>query len=255
LVALPIKLAKSAGNISPLALCYRIGTSLNLLNPTTLQTAEVSTKEFWHAPFSTLADSQELIEFIVLDIEPLGPERGNLILAEATISLASDMDTTYYVRTHLGGVLHPGDSAMGFHLTGSNFNNPQFEALEQSRQYSSTIPDVVLVKKFYPRKKKSKSRNWKLKRLARVESDMAPRKQDQDKLERDLEMFLRDVEEDAELRAGLRLYKQQKPDDAMDVESTVDGDDEGLRIPMDELLDEFDELTVNDGEESMGAVE
>jgi nonsense-mediated mRNA decay protein 3 len=83
---------------------------------------------------------------------------------------------------------------------------------------------------------------------------MAPRKQDQDKLDRDLEMFLRDVEEDAELRAGLRLYKQKKLDDAMEVESTVD-DDEGLRIPLEELLDEFDELTVEDREVVMDAVE
>jgi hypothetical protein len=32
----------------------------------------------------------------------------------------------------------------------------------------------------------------------------------------------------------------------MDVESTVDGD-EGLRIPMEELLDELDEMTLEDG--------
>lgn len=43
LVALPIKLAKSLGNISPLALCHRIGTSVNILDPNTLQTAEIST--------------------------------------------------------------------------------------------------------------------------------------------------------------------------------------------------------------------
>jgi nonsense-mediated mRNA decay protein 3 len=249
LVALPIKLAKSAGNISPLALCYRVGTAINLLDPTTLQTADVSTKTFWNTPFSPLADVQQLVEFIVLDIDPLGHQRGNLMLAEATVSLASDMDATYYVRTHLGGVLHPGDSVLGFHLTGSNFNNPQLEALEASKQYSSTIPDVILVKKYYPRKKKS--RNWKVKRLAREESEMAPRKQDQEKIERDFELFLRDVEEDPELRASLNLYKQQQLRNAeeMDIESTVDGDEDGLRVPMEELLDEMEELKMEDKEE------
>jgi nonsense-mediated mRNA decay protein 3 len=246
LVALPIKLAKSAGNISPLALCYRVGTSINLLDPTTLQTADVSTKQFWNTPFSPLADAQELVEFIVLDIDPLGQERGNMLLAEATVSLASDMDTTYYVRTHLGGVLHPGDSVLGFHLTGSNFNNPQLEAIEASKQYSSTIPDAILVKKYYAHKQKS--RHWKVRRMAREESEMAPRKQDQEKIERDFELFLRDVEEDPELRASLNLYKQQQDQNAveMEVESSVGNDEDGLRVPMEELLDEFEDLNMED---------
>jgi nonsense-mediated mRNA decay protein 3 len=244
LVALPIKLAKSAGNISPLALVYKIGTAINVLDPTTLQTADVSAKQFWHTPFTQLADVGDLVEFVVLDIDLLGVERGHYSLAEATVSLASDMDKTYFIRTHLGHLLQPGDSALGFHLSGTNFNNPQFEQIESSKQYASTIPDAVLVKKHYPRKRKNKKRNWALKRLARVESDMAPRKQDQDKLERDYEMFLRDVEEDPDMRAGLNLYKQQKAEDEMEVESTVDGSEDGLVVPMDELLEEFDEMKI-----------
>jgi len=242
LVALPLKLAKAAGNISPLVLCTRIGTSLNMLDPQTLQTADISAKQFWHAPFSPLADVQELQEFVVLDIEPLGMDRGHYMLSEATISPASDFDKTYYVKTHLGGILHPGDSVLGFHISDSNFNNTEFDALTSSRQYGSTIPDVILVKKHYPRKKARKNRNWRLRRMAREESEMAPRKQDQERLERDYEMFLRDVEEDVEMRAGFNLYKKDRGDE-MDIESTVDGD-EGLRVPMDELLDDFEEMRI-----------
>jgi nonsense-mediated mRNA decay protein 3 len=244
LVALPIKLAKSAGNIFPLALVHKIGTSVNLLDPTTLQTADISAKQFWHTPFTPLADVQELVEFVVLDIEPLGIERGAFSLAEATVSLASDMDKTFYVKTHLGHILNPGDSVLGFHLSGANFNNPQFEQLEASKQYASTIPDAVLVKKYYPSKRKNKKRNWRLRRMGREESEMAPRKQDQDKLERDYEMFLRDVEDDPEMRAGYSLFKQQRQEDEMEVESTVDGSDDGLKVPMNELLDDFDELHI-----------
>ena len=251
LVALPIKVAKSIGNISPLTLCHRVGTSINFIDPHNLQTADLSTKEYWHTPFSPLADVQELVEFIVLDIDPLGQEKGNFVLAEAIVSLASDMDTTYYVRTHLGSLLHPGDSVLGYHLSGSNFNNPQFEAIESSRLYGSTIPDIVLVKKFYSRKKKS--RNWKLKRMAKEESEMAPRKLDQDRQERDYEMFLRDVEEDRELREGLRLYKAQnsRGPDQMDIEESDAGTvDEELRIPMEQLLDEFEDLDIQDREDA-----
>lgn len=262
LVALPIKLAKQIGNISPLTICHRVGTSVNLLDPNTLQTADVSTPIYWRSPFTSLADVQELVEFVVMDIEPIGPQKGRFLLAEATIARSSDLgtnDTTYFTRTHLGAVLHPGDSVMGYHLTGTNFNNPNFEALEQSNAHSSSIPDVILVKKFYARKKKNKSRNWRLKRMNKDEGEMLPKKQDQERMERDFEMFLRDVEEDTELRSTLALYKAQqekKEKDRMEgletasvveTEQTEDGE-EVPKIDMEELLDDFNELDVHDDE-------
>lgn len=266
LVALPLKLARSLGNISPLTLCYRVGTSVNLLDPNTLQTAEVSTPVYWRSPFKNLADVQELVEFIVMDIEPVGESNGRFHLAEATVARASDMgvnDTTYFCRTHLGGVLRVGDSALGYHLSGANFNDPNFEAIEQSSQYGSTIPDVILVRKHYPRKKKPK-RNWKLKRMAREEEEPS-RRQDQERLEADFEMFLRDIEEDQELRSTLALYKAKNNNrsrgqtDKMEIEGADAGaaedkmdedseseDEDVPKISMDELLEDFDELNVDD---------
>ena len=264
LVALPIKLAKQIGNISPMALCYRVGTSVNLIDPNTLHTADVSTPIYWRSPFKSLADVHELVEFVVMDIEPLGLQKGRFFLAEATVARASDLgvnDTTYYTKTHLGNVLHPGDTVMGYHLSGTNFNNPQLEALEENNTYAQLIPDVVLVKKAYARKKKSKARNWRLKRMDRDEGELLPKKQDQEKLERDFEMFLRDVEEDTELRNTVALYKQQqqqqqkKIKDQMEgvetatVAETEDDGEDGDEVPqieMEELLDDFDDLHVED---------
>ncbi|TVY68978.1 60S ribosomal export protein NMD3 [Lachnellula suecica] len=252
LVAIPIKLAKSIGNISPLGLCYRIGTTINILDPSTLQTADISTPIYWRAPFTSLANVSELVEFVVMDIEPIGAQKGKWLLAEATVARASDLgsnDKTYYTRTHLGNVLHPGDSVMGYMLTGTNFNSPQYDALEDSNTYASQIPDVMLVKKFYARKKKSKNRNWRLKRMNKDDGDLLPKKADQEKMDKDYEMFLRDVEEDTELRATLALYKAQqakKAADEMSVVETEDGEDETPHINMEELLDEFDELNVQD---------
>ncbi|KIX04449.1 uncharacterized protein Z518_05317 [Rhinocladiella mackenziei CBS 650.93] len=253
LVALPIKLAKSIGNIAPLALCYRVGTSVNLLDPTTLHTTDLPTSTYWRTPFKSLADVQELVEFVVLDIELLGSQNGRLLGAEATVARASDLgvnDKTYYCRTHLGGVLHAGDSVLGYHLTATNFNNPQFDELEQSNAYSSTIPDVMLVKKFYARKRKPKSRNWKLRRMAKDEGELLPKKADQERMDADYEMFLRDVEEDAELRQTLALYKakhQKKRNvDAMSMATGDSSDDEVPQINVDELLDDFEDLNVND---------
>ncbi|TQS34527.1 hypothetical protein Golomagni_05084 [Golovinomyces magnicellulatus] len=252
LVALPIKLAKQVGNISPLGLCYRVGTSVNILDPNTLQTADISTQIYWRAPFTPLADIQELVEFIVMDIEPIAAPKGKWLLAEATVARASDFgvnNQTFYTRTHLGNIIHPGDSVMGYLLTGTNFNNPQFDDIEESHSYSSQIPDVILVKKLYARKKKSKSRNWRLKHMARDEGDLLPKKADQEKANRDYEMFLRDVEEDPELRQTFALYKNQqaiRDEEDINAMETDDEDDEVPRINMDELLEEFDELDVNE---------
>ncbi|KAF7716147.1 NMD3 family protein [Penicillium ucsense] len=251
LVALPIKLARQCGNISPLTLCHRVGTAINLLDPLTLQTADVTSNTYWRSPFKNLADVTELKEFIVMDIEPLGHSTGRYQLSEATVARASDLgnnDTTYYTRTHLGGILHVGDSVLGYHLTGTVFNDPNFEAIEASNQYGSTIPDVVLVKKHYARKKKPKNRAWRLKRMAREYEEEAlqtrRQEQEQDRLEQDFEMFLRDVEEDQELRQTLDLYKSRRNPEQMDEDSG--SDDEVPKIDMDELLDDFDELNMNE---------
>jgi nonsense-mediated mRNA decay protein 3 len=253
LVVLPTSMAKKIGNVKPLTLCYRIGTSISVMDPTTLQTADVSTEVYWRAPFRPLADVQELSEFIVMDIEPLGVTKGRFALAEATVARAADLgrnEQTYYTRTHLGGILNVGDSVMGYHLAGTNFNNELFDELEHSK-FGSQIPDVVLVKKHYARKKKGKSRNWRVKRMNKDEGEMLPRKQDQEKMERDFEMFLRDVEEDEELRAGLALYKaeqeRQAAADAMEVEESELGEeDHGLEIPMEQLLDDFEDMTMHE---------
>ncbi|KAI5463452.1 NMD3 family-domain-containing protein [Mariannaea sp. PMI_226] len=248
LVALPIKLAKQSGNISPLLLTMKIGTAVYLMDPQTLQTADISAPIYWRAPFYSLTDARELIEFIVMDIEPTMTQKGKWLLAEATVARATDLgvnDKTYFTRTHLGNFLQPGDSVMGYLLSGTNFNNDEYEAIEQSNTYSSTIPDVVLVKKHYPRRRKNRQRNWKLKRMAKDEGELLPKKADQDRMDQEYEQFLRDVEEDEELRATLALYKSKKEADEMSMAET-EGDDEAPQVDMDELLDDFDELTMQD---------
>ncbi|KAJ5295664.1 hypothetical protein PENANT_c001G02839 [Penicillium antarcticum] len=269
LVALPLKLARSLGNIAPLTLCHRVGTAVNLMDPCTLQTTDVPTGVYWRQPFRTLADVTELKEFIVMDIEPTGLSNGRYLMSECTVARASDLgsnDITYFTRTHLGGILHVGDSVLGYHLTGTNFNNEHFEEIERSNQYGSTIPDVVLVKKHYVRSKKSKNRSWRLKRMAKEYEDEAlaggnvptskRQEQEQNRMEQDYEMFLRDVEEDQELRHTLDLYKvrqQQAQPDQMEVQMAEndDVDEEAETVPkinMDELLDDFDDMNMDDNE-------
>ena len=96
--------------------------------------------------------------------------------------------------------------------------------------------------------------------MNKEEGEMLPRKQDQERMERDFEMFLRDVEEDTELRSTVALYKAQqekREKDRMEgletgsvaeTEETTGDGEEVPGIDMDELLDDFNELDVEDNE-------
>ncbi|KAK8845471.1 hypothetical protein IAR55_006184 [Kwoniella newhampshirensis] len=322
LVCLPKAQAKSWGNISQLVLCSRVGNTIHLLDPMTLQQTDVTAPVYWRNPFESLTTVADLVEFVVLDIEPSGPVRGKYVLADAQVTRASSSgnntdddgmgdDGIYHTRTHLGGILQPGDTVLGYHLTNTNFNHDSFEALDQGR-----IPDVILVKKTYPnRRRKSRPRNWKLKSIAKEAEDVQEGGNtvgrgalgrrggvDQKNVERDYELFLRDLEEDKEMRAAINLYKAEDPTAAnaaggvadedvgmgekksgsglkggkrrvtiaptsgtaggMDVDEDMGGEEhtqtEGSEaddeeeedfpeIDMDELLEQFDEMDMDDG--------
>lgn len=308
LVCIPPKLAHSLANISPLTVCARIGNSLHLMDPATLQTAEITAPIYWRTPFDTLASLTDLVEFTMLDVEPEGATRGKWVLADAQVALSGAFrshaagggtdddamdrdgaeDQIFHTRTHLGGILQPGDSAMGYFLTHANFNSDDFAALPAHR-----VPDVVLVKKAYPnRRKKNRPRAWRLRSIAKEageEGDTGAGRgvvgrmggRDQRKVEEDYELFLRDLEEDEEMRGAVNLYRAQKQGAGsglaggktrrkgqgqfdMDVDQheqaaaleypvvgaeEADGDEEEVDFPdvkLDELLEDFDEMTLEE---------
>jgi nonsense-mediated mRNA decay protein 3 len=189
-----------------------------------------------------------------------------------------DSTQIYHTRTHLGAILQPGDTVMGYHLTNSNYNSDDFATLDSSR-----VPDIILVKKAYPnRRKKSKARPWKLRSIAKEageEGDTGNARgivgrlggRDQKKVEEDYELFLRDIEEDPELRAAVNLYKapdvnmapsgkggKKKGQYAMDVDdagpeevvkTSIPEEDEPEEadfpeVSLNELLEDFDEMTL-----------
>lgn len=291
-----------------------MGNSIHLLDPATLQSVDVSAQVFWRTPFDNLASVSDLIEFTVLDVEPSGTTRGKWVLADAQVAMAGafrssganganddsmdydsgELDQIYHTRTHLGGILQPGDAVLGYHLSRANFNSDTFAALSSSR-----VPDVILVRKTYPtRRKKNRPRNWKLKSMAKeVEAEdgteggknrggvigrMGGR--DKKKVEEDYELFLRDIEEDEEMRGAVNLYKapgagtdtagrktrrKGKDQYSMDVDDAIasregvtssditkeaDDDEEEPDFPevnLDELLDDFDEMTLGENDDTI----
>jgi len=246
LICLPLKLARSLGNISPLVICYRVGNSIHVMDPNTLAVSEITPSTYWRNSFTSLSTVKNLVEYYVLDVEPLGPTRGKYVLADIQVARSSDFgrnDTTFFARSHLGGILNPGDTALGYDLTSSNFNDYTFDTLNRN-----SLPDVVLIKKFYPqRRKKNKSRKWKLKSLSKEEVEMAPRKHDTDKMEEDYELFLRDIEEDSEFRQNVNLYKAN---DAMNIDMpTVENTEEEGDFPEIGIEELLEDLTLKDNDE------
>ncbi len=265
LVCIPRPLAKSLGNIGQLLVCTRVTSSLKLMDPTTLQTADVSAEKYWKDPFSSLATIPELTEFLTLDIElnhdASVPMPGNAAVdprlkwleADAQVSPLNatsfaQADAVYHTRTHLGRLLQAGDQAMGYHLRVANFNSSEWDSLPAER-----VPDVVLVKKSYPDSKRRRNRRtWKLKSMAKEAGEAGETKDinekdgrgavgrkgglDGQRVERDYEYFLRELEEDEEMRANVNIWRDKQKEEArerkkaeirrMKAAKVVDGMDE-----------------------------
>lgn len=219
LICLPPKLAKSLGNIGQLVLCHKVaGNTVHLLDPTTLHTTDLPTTTYWRQPFGALATIPEMIEFVVLDVEFDTWTKGKWALADIEVARSSDMGTngdSYWVKSHLGGVLHPGDIAMGYFLANSNLNNPEYEGMLESIE---NLPDVVLVKKAFPDRHKKK--RGRIRTLPKEVSEMGPRKQDVEKLERDYELFLEALEEDEDMKQLLEGVEGLEIDEHGDHEMT-----------------------------------
>ncbi|DAZ94201.1 TPA: hypothetical protein N0F65_000428 [Lagenidium giganteum] len=255
LVVLPLKLARSLGNISSLCLVESVSSSIHIIDPFTSQTAEIDNDKFWRYPFKGIRSIKAVTDFTVLDSNPMGipsgggrPIRVNrkTRLAEMEVVRNSDFgvnDTRFVTVSHLGSLLNPGDTGLGYDLTTAVFNDNDLEPLAQA---GITLPDIVLVKKQFPRRMQKRARNWKLKKMEGVEVSSSMRKADLTKEEMDYEQFLDDLEEDRELRSQINLYKNEEQikrmaangnEDAMETEG--DDKENGPSIPLHELLDEL----------------
>ncbi|CAF1014561.1 unnamed protein product, partial [Didymodactylos carnosus] len=241
-VCLSMKHSKQLGNIGPICICSKITQNVYLIDPQTLKIAVISSTEYWRHPFQSICDSKHLVEYIVCDVNLIdsdgkphvyGKESTKHALAEVYVMKASEIgfvDKQYITITHLGHLLHPGDSVLGFDLQNSNVSNTSLETYNMDK-----LPDVILVKKLYADKSlRNRKRKWKLKHL-NVEDAVSGTSND-----RDYTDFLEDLEEDPTLRQNVMIYKDEKKLHQIDDEKeTIDIPQIGLEEMMSELkLDE-----------------
>ena len=76
--------------------------------------------------------------------------------------------------------------------------------------------------------------------------DSRQARQEQEKAERDYELFLQELEEDEELRQTINMYKADEGQPQKEEDDIEEDEDDAPRIAIDELLDELDDMTLQD---------
>ncbi|KAK9012567.1 hypothetical protein V6N11_040612 [Hibiscus sabdariffa] len=250
LICLPPRVAVSLGNLGPLVICTKVTNNITLLDPFTLRQCFLDRDQYWRYSFKSLLSSRQLVEYDVFNVEVVSPEYNvggsKYVIADVEVARVTDYGKLFYVRTHLGHILHPGDRALGYDLYGVNSNDNELD-----KYTDLVIPDVILIKKSYEekrQKKRGKPRPWKLKSL-NMELDESRGRANEEKMNSEYEEFLRDLEENPELRFNLSLYhnKNYQPSE---MASMGDGDDVPS-VPLEELLADLELSDEEDGEDSM----
>ncbi|TGZ45674.1 60S ribosomal export protein NMD3 [Temnothorax longispinosus] len=239
-VCLPRKLAHQLGGINPICLVYRITNSVHFIDFSSGQIAELESNVYWRYNFNSICDPKQLIEYIVMDIEPINyknrktfPGQGAIsskhIIADAWLVKASELginDTPIHTRTHLGHILKPGDSVLGYALKDTNVNDANFDKLSED-----SIPDIILVKKFYSHNKaaRRKARVWKLKHISDEVADMNTQNNEYNE-------FLDELEEDPEMRQNINIFRdirKQIPVDTNEIDPSIP------QITLEEMMDDL----------------
>ncbi|KAI3995369.1 hypothetical protein MKX01_032498 [Papaver californicum] len=219
LICLPPKTALSLSNQVPAALLY----------PLTLRMSYMVADQYWRMPFKALLSSRRLVEYIVLDMEPMISEvnvgRTTYALADVQVARVSDFGKNDLIFNALP--LH-NNYALGYDLYGANGND-----IEIDKYKGLVIPDAILIKKSYKEKrlqKHDKPRAWKLKSM-NMEVDNSNRKLDEEKMRKEEEEFLKDVEENPEMALNISLYRNKEYQPSV----MTDADDDGP-LPLDQML-------------------
>ncbi|GIY67004.1 60S ribosomal export protein NMD3 [Caerostris darwini] len=255
-VCLPVSLARSLGNIGQICVCIRVTNSIYLIDPRTLQIADVSSQQYWREPFRAIGSLKQCTEYTVMETNYIrdyerikfagqGRISQKHVLSDVWVVRSSELGLTesfMHSRTHLGHLLKPGDSVLGLELSTININDTEYNKIKKEN-----LPDVILIKKIYEDKmSRRRRRKWKLKHLD-IDAET-----DTTSVIEDFDDFLEDLEEDVEYRQNVNIYKDK---DKLAIDSD-DVSDSG--VPQITLQDMMDELVIGGdatGEEGASMLE
>ncbi|KAF8366251.1 hypothetical protein PRIPAC_84080 [Pristionchus pacificus] len=248
-VCLPKQLAQSFGNMSQIAVCLRVSNVITLIDPRTLQMSDVQGITFWREPFETLCNPKMLTSFYVMDVEKVEDlHRG---VGHGFVSKKHELADVWLVRSdqvgnnnidpvcsrsHLGHLLQPGDTVLGFDIRSANTNNSVFDAMKEEN-----IPDIVIVRKVFDRTKRSARRTWKLKRLI-VDGNIVGR--ETGSVVDEFERFKEELEEDVEMREKINIYKDEEK--ILKLKESVLDEDTDVPPSMPSINEMLDELNLDD---------
>merc|ERR1712198_132758 len=187
--------------------------TVQLIDPTTLNRADVTDKQFWKESFNSIATTKQMIEFTVMDIDPVSGDH-RIDASMGNLSQRHILADAWVVR--------------------SNTNDDEFEKM---KRVGAEFPDVVLVKKvFADRGSRMRRRKWKLKHLDRQMDDGASSAGE------DYEDFLQDLEEDETIRQGVNIFVDKEKLNRQ-IEGGAEDDDGAPEISLAEMMED---LEIND---------
>ena len=185
---------------------------IHLVDPVTLKTIEMNgVTYFQHENEMTFINlKKNATEFMVFDVEKVpGKSLNSSTLSSSksrlsTVSVGRTSDwENFEIKTNMGDILNEGNTVLGYDLTSLNLNGE----IENEKALANA-PDVILVKKIYPDRKKNKKRIWKLKHLEKEEENASNyHKNSVQQKEKEYDEFLDELEVDPDLRAHVNLYK------------------------------------------------
>jgi len=234
---------------APLMLCHKVSTAIRLVDPLTLRSYNVPPAEYFKRPFPVVCSRNHLTEYMVLNSEveekvqggstPARhhvPGKGKYAVGDVEVARISDLgvnDERHIVRSHLAGVLKPGNHVLGYDMRSVNVSGLDSTSIDALQA------DIFLVRRQYKNKRKNR-RAWELKRLEREQVDGEEAVND----EADMEAIKQDLEEDPELRKGVNMYKvsdqnskQPKQAEAAEEDEEDEEDEDAPEVPLAELLE------------------
>jgi len=240
----------------PIMLCHKVSNGVRLVDPVTCNSRDIPSSEYWKRPLGNpVCTRTHLREYVVLNVEPVEEAhygtparhrlsgRSRMALADIEVARVQDLgvnDERHIVRSHLGATLRAGNHVLGYDLRAVNMSGLDAGGAE------AQIADIILIRKFYKRNRHK--RGWKVKRLQRDNTDVAPAEVVDDAA--DMEAMMQDLEEDPELRKGVNMYvapvgkpaasasNARTADEAEDEDDGEDAEDEDApEVPLAELLE------------------